>query len=504
MASGWAEYRPGVSEAEGGIITAGEKSGPDRGRAVGSGSRPVAPAGQTGREKREGLLKVGRKAPLVPAPAAARRGLADGPRFRRRFAIALASALAIAAATRWADATPRRNDFRKDFEFACAQIASTYAYFDAKATSWADVPRLYDRDLQRVATRGQFIGVLERVLDELYDPHAQLTVNTPSSPRLVPSGTDLWAEWQEGRAVITEVRAGSDAERAGIAPGAVIVAIDGVPVADAVDSRMGRTYPHTVAPARDWALRAVLAGRHDARRALELREGDATRTVELPSRDQFGTAAALPVIHSKPQPGIGYVRFQDSLGDDRTVDAFDRALDELRETRALILDLRDTPSGGNSSVARGILGRFVGRESPYQKHVLTSEERETGIRRSWLELVSPRGAFVYRRPVAVLVDHWTGSMGEGVAIGLNAVDSATIVGTPMAGLAGATYHVTLPRTGIGMNVPAERLYHVDGTPRETFRPDIPVDVSRVRPGEDPFLAAALLALAEKTATPPAP
>jgi carboxyl-terminal processing protease len=224
--------------------------------------------------------------------------------------------------------------------------------------------------------------------------------------------------------------------------------------------------------------------------------------VELPARDQFGEAAPAPLAHSEPQPGIGYIRFHDSLGNDQTVEAFDRALDALRETRALILDLRDTPSGGNSSIARGILGRFVGRESPYQKHVLTSEERETGIRRSWLELVSPRGPFVYRRPLAVLVDHWTGSMGEGVAIGLDAVASATIVGTSMAGLAGGTYHLTLPRTGIGLNVPAERLYHVDGRPRETFRPSILVDVSRPVAGQDLFLNAAVRALAEKRVAPP--
>jgi len=425
---------------------------------------------------------------------------------RHIFSTALAGGLAVAGALLAAPERPTRDDFEKDFEFLCREIASTYAYFDAKATSWADVPRLYAEELRRVATREEFIGLLERVLDELYDPHAQLTVNTRSSPRLVPSGTDLWAEWNGGRAVITEVRAGSDAERAGIVPGDVVVAIDGTPISEAVDSRLGRTYAHTVAAARDWGLRAVLAGRHDTRRSLELREGDAsrTRTVDLPARDQFGKAAATPVTHSQPRPGIGYVRFNDSLGDDRTVAAFDRALDELRDTRGLILDLRDTPSGGNSSVARGILGRFVARESPYQKHVLTSEERETGIRRSWLELVSPRGAFVYQRPVAVLVDHWTGSMGEGVAIGLSAVDSATIVGTPMAGLAGATYPMKLPRTGIGVNVPAERLYHVDGTPREAFRPNVPVDVSRVRAGEDPFLTRALLALGEKSTTSPAP
>ena len=194
---------------------------------------------------------------------------------------------------------------------------------------------------------------------------------------------------------------------------------------------------------------------------------------------------------------IGYVRLNDSLGDDATVQAFDRALDDLRDTRALILDLRNTPSGGNSSVARGILGRFVTREMPYQRHVLPSEERDTGIRRSWLELVSPRGSVAYRRPVAVLVGHWTGSMGEGLAIGFDATRSGTVVGTQMAGLLGATDHIVLPHTGIGMNLPTERLYHVNGTPREAYRPAVLVDVTQPSPHGDPLVAAALRVLAQR-------
>jgi carboxyl-terminal processing protease len=385
--------------------------------------------------------------------------------------------------------------FEEDFQFAWREIGSTYAYFDRKATRWSDIPQLYAADLARVRNKHEFIELLERVVDELYDPHAQLTVNTPASPRLVPSGADLWAEWRAEEAVIAEVRGGSDAERAGVQPGAVVLRFNGVPIAEAVSARMGRSYPHSEAAARDWALRAVLAGTHDTPRTLVLRDGDVHRTVELPARDQSWARPAASVTHSEPQPGMGYIRFHDSLGDNAAVTAFDQALEALRDARALVVDLRDTPSGGNSSVARGVLGRFVRHEAPYQKHSLPSEERETGVHRSWLELVSPRGSFVYERPVAVLVDHWTGSMGEGLAIGFDGIGRGTVIGTPMAGLLGATYHVTLPKTGIGLNVPAERLYHVRGMPREEFRP-VPVDLTGAKSEADPILAAALRFLAK--------
>jgi carboxyl-terminal processing protease len=177
----------------------------------------------------------------------------------------------------------------------------------------------------------------------------------------------------------------------------------------------------------------------------------------------------------------------------------DAALKELESTAGLILDLRDTPSGGNTTVARGIMGRFLEREGFYQKHSLPDEERASGVKRSWVEVVSPRGDHPYKAPVVVLVDHWTGSMGEGIAIGMDGLKRATVVGTRMAGLLGATRQITLPNSGIGVSFPAEKLFHVNGTPREDFVPTVPVDLikSESQKAGDPILEAGLKALRER-------
>ena len=148
-------------------------------------------------------------------------------------------------------------------------------------------------------------------------------------------------------------------------------------------------------------------------------------------------------------------------------------------------------------MAEGILGRFVEREQAYQKHTLPTDARTATLGRSWLAYVSPRGDFTYARPVAVLVNRWTGSMGEGLAIGFEATEAGKVVGTAMAGLVGATTRIVLPRTGIGISLPVERLYHVNGTPREEFRPPVLVDVAAAAPGRDPFVEAALRVLAAK-------
>lgn len=389
---------------------------------------------------------------------------------------------------------PTPQELRADFVQATQLVAANYAYFDKKETAWKTAPARYADDVTRITNRAQLVAVLEQLLDELYDPHAQLNTNSPKSWRLVPSGTDLWAQWRGGSAVVTQVRSDSDAARAGIRAGDVVVSIDATPVARAVDARMGRTYPHTATAARDWALRSVLAGRHDMERTLVLKSGTTERTVKLSARDQSFSRDGEPVSHAIKGDDVGYIRINDSLGDNATIQAFDAALDALMDTRALIVDLRNTASGGNSSVARGMIGRFVRTQLPYQKHELPAEEHETGINRSWLELVAPRGK-AYTKPVAVLVDHWTGSMGEGIAIGFDATKAGTVIGTPMAALLGATYHLELTHSGIGMNVPAERLYHaVDGTPREEYVPKVVVEPIGAKGDSDLFVEAALRTL----------
>ena len=136
---------------------------------------------------------------------------------------------------------------------------------------------------------------------------------------------------------------------------------------------------------------------------------------------------------------------------------------------AVTIDLTDTPSGGNTSVARAIMGWFVDRARSYQVHQLPSEERETGIKRQWIEQVLPRAGKYHATLPVVRVGRWTGSMGEGLAIGFAAL-GALVEGTPMAGLKGAVYDFALPSSGLIVKLPAERLYTVWGLPREKFGP----------------------------------
>ena len=133
-----------------------------------------------------------------------------------------------------------------------------------------------------------------------------------------------------------------------------------------------------------------------------------------------------------------------------------------------MIDLSDTPSGGNSSVARAMMSWFVDRPRNYQIHQLPAEQRETGIARQWIEQVLPRPGKHHAALPLVRVGRWTGSMGEGHRDRLRRA-WRRVEGSRMAQLKGAVYDFALPSSGLVVKLPAERLYTVERPAAGGFR-----------------------------------
>lgn len=371
--------------------------------------------------------------------------------------------------------------YEADFQYLWEQVEADYAY--PLAADWGRVRAQYLPAARACLSVAAFITLLEQVLDALADFHVQLGTNTASSPYPVPSAATCWAEWHGGRALITAVRPHSAAARAGLRAGQEVLAVNGVAVREAAQALIGPATAagNAQAAVQAWALLRLVAGYRGTPLRLTVREaGQPPVTVQLAAEE--APAAGPPALLAWHRLGaaqeLGYVRLHNSLGEEALIPAFDEALTALLPTQGLLLDLRDTPGGGNTTVARALIGRFITQEMAYQKHVLPQEERRTGIRRSWLELASPRALPVYTAPVVVLVDRWTGSMGEGLAVGLaNLAPRVQVVGTAMAGLRGAvsTYH--LPHTDLPFHLTTEQLYTVGGVPREAYQPHVLVDLT---------------------------
>jgi len=385
------------------------------------------------------------------------------------------------------------SQYKEDFNFFWNTIQSNYAYLNKKQTDWQNVKAVYNSAFDTVTSRRSFVLLLEKVFHELYDHHASLNVNTRQSQRLVPSGTDIWAEYINGKPIITELRKDFGAEKAGIRAGMEVVAVNDIPVEDAIQAFYPTRLRKEDMEAKNYALRLLLAGNHTDARKIRTRQGKEEQDYYPDAVSDFlKNYPYSDAVEGKIlQKNIGYIRINNRLGDNGIIPLFDSVLNKLMYTKALIIDLRETPSGGNTTVARSIMGRFISKESPYQKHALPAEEKAFGIKRSWVEFVSPKKP-TYTKPLVVLCNHWTGSVGEGITIGFDGLKRAAIIGTRMAGLKGAIYSYTLPHTGIGFSFPVESLFHVNGTPRENFVPPIQVDLKKSKSGEDVILSEGLM------------
>lgn len=381
-----------------------------------------------------------------------------------------------------------RSEYRLDTDVLWSAVRDRYVYLSDKSVDWQRARLIYDKQADTVSSRRSSVGVFERLLDELYDPHATLRANTSHSFRIVPTGADLWAEWRNGKAIVTSVRLGFAAEQAGIRTGMTVSAINGVSINEATSARLGAALTRPTDDARQWALLSALAGRHDTPRTLRIATSEGRVSdivVDEPGRHEVDTNENLPPVEWRLIDGsVGYVRLN-ALGDDRSVPAFDSALAALRGSSGLILDLRNTPGGGNTSVAEPIMGRLISQEEGYQRVI--PRDSQAYVRR-----VSPRGPWTYTKRIVVLVNRWTGSMGEGMAIGLDGMHRATVVGTRMAALAGGVDDITLPCSGLRAGLPTARLTHLNGTPREKWSPPILVDLVAAPAGvSDPILQRAL-------------
>jgi C-terminal processing protease CtpA/Prc len=360
--------------------------------------------------------------------------------------------------------------YQKDFIFYWQTIRDNFAYFHKQHTNWDSVKTIYQPAVDTITTKDSFIHFLETVNNELYNGHVFLNINTNSSNRTIPTGADLKVSLKDNQFVISEIREDYNADKCGLQTGMVITGFNNVPFNEAIKKYLPKSVKKVDTAMLEYAANLLLAGTHNIKREITVMligHEQTFRPDQIPNRTEESPGDLLET--KVLSDTTGYIKINNSLGNSHLISEFDLGLDSLINTPKLILDLRETPSGGNTTVARAIMGRFTDKELPYQKHIYTSEEKETGIKRSTLELVSPHGK-TYSGKLIILVGYWTGSMGEGIAIGFDAMKKGTIMGTRMAGLLGEIYSFETPETKITFSFPCVQLQHVNGQPREDFVP----------------------------------
>jgi carboxyl-terminal processing protease len=373
-----------------------------------------------------------------------------------------------------------------DFE---ALLRSRYAYFQREGVDGDAILSHFRTTAVATTSQEAMVDVIQQAAMNFADPHLTVGPFRGDEASLIPTGSDIHAEYQEGLVKVVDVRTGGDAAKQGIEQGDVIVAIGGRSPREAIEVLLGVPFDQLSPVQVHHGLNTVLAGVFGQRRSLMIERNSQRRSVELAAvADQLDAMAEQPLLTWRWVGDVAIVRFNNSLGNNDTIAAFRASFPEFSRARAILIDLRNTPSGGNTTVARAIMEGFTGCPRPYQQHDYVFEQRNYGVPRQAIELVLP-GSSQFTGRVYVASGPWTGSMGEGLTIGFDAL-GATTIGAPMADLLGGIENVTLASSGARIDISVERLLHVDGSPREDFVPRLPVQASEINAdGVDPVLSA---------------
>jgi len=301
-----------------------------------------------------------------------------------------------------------------------------------------------------------------------------------------------------GAVLVTAVRLGGPADRAGIRPGFEIQAVDGCVVAGRVPSTDERR-----AKLSHWsAVMSMLRGPVGDSTRVRIKDGvGKSRTLAVARESEPGlitkvgnlpSMTAQLVTEKRLVDGrtIGIIRFNTWMA--VLAEGISNAIDSLRASDAIVLDIRGN-FGGMAMMAPGVAGHFIDtsltlgtmiQRGGVQQFVI-NPQRVNGANKR----VKPFGG-----PVAIVVDELSISTSEIFAVGLQALGRARVFGAQSAGQALPSVAEQLPNGDILYHAIANFLSPT-GKPVEGSGvvPDVAVPVTRSQllQGRDPAFDAAL-------------
>lgn len=384
-----------------------------------------------------------------------------------------------------------KQHIEEDFNQLLNNLSKYYVYGKEKKVDFMCLKTYYKNQIQNIKTEEETVLFFEYILDEFYDSHLTLNTNRAPSFRL---HSPIYVTLKEDKTFITNVWQTQIKTLNTNILGAEILKFNNIPFQELIKNFPTQCNDKNNLEVREWIANKVLAGRYNEPRKLIIKlKNGAYHLLDL---DKIEIKKEKELLSfSKNKNDIGIIRINNSLGQDKLVNVFDKAIDTLFNTKGLILDLRNTVDGGDSYEARGIMSRFIDKPKPYQKHTLIEySNNNPDIERSWVEYVTPR-LKAYNKPVVILVGRWTGSMGEGLAIGFEGIERGHVVGSEMERLAGEIFFFQLINQNYGYRIPAAKLSHVNGTPREKYVPTQYVKQTTLQ--KDETLVKAINLLVEK-------
>lgn len=367
-----------------------------------------------------------------------------------------------------------------------------YPYFDVVKTDWDAALR---EALQSAAVdpdEQAFLATLRRLIAALHDGHGRVGHVADRNNATLPIALDF----VDQDVVVTRVHESLEGQ-ADIKPGDVIEAFNGQPTAEVVAKAEKLISAATPQWMRDRLTFDLRLGPRGETCVLRLRrDGTATHDVTLTYGGEF-VAEKRPEKIAELRPGVWYIDI-DRIDDK----AFNDALDDLKEARGLIFDLRGYPNQLSTVVLSHLIDDKI--DSPrWNTPIVTRPDRQNldWQFNNWpVPPIAPRltknvafitggGAISYAETYMGMVENY--KLGQ-------------IVGEATAGTNGNVNPFTLPG-GYTVYWTGMKVLKQDGSQHHGvgIQPTVPVKrtLAGIRAGRDEFLDRALELVSRAIAEP---
>jgi carboxyl-terminal processing protease len=286
--------------------------------------------------------------------------------------------------------------------------------------------------VEGVQTDAAFYTLINKMAGELRDSHTRiippaLLANLQSQKR---PGPGFIVEDVEGKPVITSLTDDSDAARAGIEPGMIVISIDEQPVAEKIAEVRKTIAPSSSKRFDETRIYATIFGGAVGKTLkLRLQRADGSSFEASVTFQLLSTAAKLTT--RLLLSGQAYTAFNQFTPD--ITKEFKEALRNFLNVPGLIIDLRNN-SGGSSQALYPLAASFYN-----SKTLFLRDTNRTGKQfpdSPPLEIfIGEQGKQFYSGPVVILVGPRSGSTAELFAAAMQETKRAVVIGSQSCGCA---------------------------------------------------------------------
>lgn len=292
----------------------------------------------------------------------------------------------------------------------------------------------------------------------------------------------------EGQTVITRVSDDALKEAPNIKAGDVILSVDGEETTKRRE-RIGRYVAVSTPQALLYRVNGrVLAGEQNSKVTIEIKDRDGKVSEITLTRSSFGNLPEKTPVYRVLPEGYGYFDLTRLTGQE-----LDAAFNAVKDTPALILDMRGYPKGIFFMLGMRLASKQV-TAARFERAEIHATEAGENNRKRFEQVIFPSPQGRYAGKVVMLINEEAISQSEHTCLFVEAATDVTFIGTPTNGANGDVTSIRLPG-GITTNFTGHDVRHGDGRQlqRVGIQPHIKAEptIRGIREGRDEVLESAI-------------